>query len=53
MKNKDNTMPAEKFNPPTQHECFMDGKPAGVCHVYDASSWRNRNKRSAVPNEEE
>jgi hypothetical protein len=43
MKNKGNTVPAVKFNPPTEYECFMDGKPAGTCFVYDPASWRNKN----------
>jgi len=46
MKNKDNIAPAEKFNPPTEHECYMDGKPAGTCFVYDPAAWRNKNRQT-------
>lgn len=44
---KGNTVPPVKFNPPTEHECFMDGKPAGTCFVYDGPAWRNKNSPNA------
>ncbi len=46
MTNKGNTMPAEKFNAPTQHDVYDGEKYVGPAYVYDASSWRNKNKRS-------
>lgn len=43
--NKGNTLPSEKFNPPTQHEVWENGKFTGTyCYVYDGPSWRNKNK---------
>jgi hypothetical protein len=39
MKNKGNTAEAEKYNPPTEHQCEMDGKPAGTCFVYDPAAY--------------
>jgi hypothetical protein len=48
VKNKDNIQSPEKFNPPTEHEAFMDGKLVGTCFVYDGPAWRNRNRSSIV-----
>lgn len=45
MKNKNNIQPAQKFNPPAQVDCYMDGKHVGSCFVYDAASWKNRGRR--------
>lgn len=44
IKNKGNIQSPVTFNPPTQHEAYMDGKPAGTCLVHDAAAWRNKNK---------
>lgn len=42
--NKGNIQSPENFNPPTQHDAYMDGKPAGTCLVHDAAAWRNKNR---------
>lgn len=42
MTNKDNTQPAEIFNPPT---VLLD-QDGSECFVHDPRAWASRNKRS-------
>lgn len=44
FKNKGNIQSPEKFNPPTQHDVYMDGKFSGTCFVHDPAAWQNKNK---------
>lgn len=41
--NRTNILSAQRFNPPTEHECVEGSN----CFVYDPAAWRNKNRRGA------